>query len=54
MRYKENWYLVAWCHRVEAPRVFALDSVENTKVFKEQAVDVDKAVIDAMVGKVRR
>lgn len=49
--YKENWYLVAWCHRAEAPRVFALDSVEAAKVLKEPAVEADKAAVDAMVGK---
>lgn len=51
IHYKENWYLVAWCHRAEASRVFALDSVEDAKVLKEPAFDVDKAAIDAIVGK---
>ena len=51
IHYKENWYLVAWCHKVEAPRLFALDSVEDARVLKEAAFEADKAVIDAMVGK---
>ena len=51
IHYKENWYLVAWCHKAEAPRVFALDSVESAKVLKVPAVEADKAAIDAMVGK---
>jgi predicted DNA-binding transcriptional regulator YafY len=51
IHYKENWYLVAWCHKAEAARVFALDSVEAAKVLKEPAVEADKAAVDAMVGK---
>ncbi|NMF91053.1 helix-turn-helix transcriptional regulator [Aromatoleum petrolei] len=51
IHYKENWYLVAWCHKAEGPRVFALDGVEEAKVLKEPAVEADKAAIDAMVGK---
>lgn len=51
VHYKENWYLVAWCHKAEAPRVFALDSVEEAKVLNEPAVEAEKAMVDAMVGK---
>lgn len=51
IHYKENWYLVAWCHRAEGARVFALDSIEDARVLKEPAVDADKALIDAMVGR---
>lgn len=51
IHYKENWYLIAWCHKAEAPRVFALDSVEDARVLKEQAFEADKATVDAMVGK---
>lgn len=51
IHYKENWYLVAWCHKAEAQRVFALDSIEDAKVLKEQAFEADKAAVDAMVGK---
>jgi predicted DNA-binding transcriptional regulator YafY len=51
IHYKENWYLVAWCHKAEALRVFALDSVEDARVLKEPVVETDKAVVDAMVGK---
>ena len=51
IHYKENWYLVAWCHRAEGTRVFALDSIEDAKILKEPAVEVSKADIDAMVGR---
>lgn len=51
IHYKENWYLVAWCHKAEALRVFALDSVEDAKILKEPAFEADKAAVGAMVGK---
>lgn len=51
IHYKENWYLVAWCHKADAPRVFALDSIEDARVLREAAFEADKAVVDAMVGK---
>jgi len=51
LHYKENWYLIAWCHRAERSKVFALDSIEDAKVLKEPAFEADKVAIDAMVGK---
>lgn len=51
IHYKENWYVVAWCHKADALRVFALDSVEDARVLTEPAFEVDKAAVDAMVGK---
>ena len=51
VHYKENWYLVAWCHKAEASRVFALDSIEDARGIKEPALEADKAAVDAMVGK---
>lgn len=51
IHYKENWYLIAWCHKADALRVFAMDSVEDAKVLKETAFEADKTAVDAMVGK---
>ena len=51
IHYKENWYLVAWCHRADALRVFAQDSIKDAKVLKESALEADKVVVDAMIGK---
>ncbi|MXR36115.1 helix-turn-helix transcriptional regulator [Craterilacuibacter sinensis] len=51
IHYKENWYLVALCHRAEALRVFALDSIENAKVLETPASEVDKKAIDGVIGK---
>ncbi len=49
--YKENWYLVAQCHKVEALRVFAFDSVEDARVLNEPAAEADSGAIDAMIGR---
>jgi predicted DNA-binding transcriptional regulator YafY len=29
VRYKDNWYLDAWCHSADEPRVFSLDMIKN-------------------------
>jgi len=29
VRYKDNWYLDAWCHTVSKPRIFSLDMITN-------------------------
>jgi proteasome accessory factor C len=31
VRYKDNWYLDAWCHTNEALRIFSLDSINDLK-----------------------
>lgn len=51
IHYKENWYLVAWCHRADALRVFSLDSVLNAVVLKEKILEIEGALVDAAVGK---
>lgn len=51
VHYKENWYLIAWCHRSAGMRVFALDGIEEARVLEASADDVSKADIDAMLGK---
>jgi hypothetical protein len=34
----------------KAPRVFALDSIEEARVLKVPTVDMERAAVDAMVG----
>jgi predicted DNA-binding transcriptional regulator YafY len=29
VRYKDNWYLDAWCHSANKPRIFSLDMIKN-------------------------
>lgn len=29
LHYRDNWYLLGWCHRADALRLFSLDNIEN-------------------------
>lgn len=40
--YKNNWYLDAWCHRVDGLRLFALELIEQATVDIEKAYLHDK------------
>jgi predicted DNA-binding transcriptional regulator YafY len=51
IHYKENWYLVAWCHKVDGPRMFALDSIEEAVMLKDEARSVARKEIDALIGR---
>lgn len=51
IHYKENWYLVAWCHKSDGLRIFSLDAVEKAQVLKEPAQTVAKNKIDELVGR---
>jgi predicted DNA-binding transcriptional regulator YafY len=50
LHYRENWYLLAWCHRVEALRLFALDAVRHAELRKEPARKVAERRLDAAMG----
>lgn len=51
IHYKENWYLVAWCHKSEGIRVFALDAIEEAKGLKDASRVIAKKQIDAVIGR---
>ncbi len=51
VHYKENWYLVAWCHKAEGLRMFALDAIEDAVLLKEPAKSVAKKLIEEIVGR---
>ena len=48
--YRENWYLIAWCHKADGLRMFALDAIDNVEEVKAPALDVKQDRIDAMIG----
>lgn len=50
LHYRENWYLLAWCHKAQALRTFALDAVREAKVLKPRARDVGPRVLGRAVG----
>lgn len=51
IHYKENWYLIAWCHIADGLRVFSLDAVENAFIKNESILKVDSTKVDELIGK---
>ena len=51
VHYKENWYLIAWCHNAEGLRMFALDAIESAYIENEKANSVDAKLVDEVVGR---
>ncbi len=50
LHYRENWYLDAWCHRENALRRFALDSMEASSVQDTPATDIDGDELDRVLS----
>ena len=51
IHYKENWYLIAWCHKAEGLRMFALDAIEAANSTKDTALTIDVKLVDAIIGR---
>ena len=51
VHYKENWYLVAWCHKADGLRMFALDAIEEAALMKDPAKVVSKKLVEELVGR---
>ena len=47
VRYRDNWYLDAYCHWRKALRSFALDTVRRVKALPQQAKDIAEKTLDA-------
>jgi predicted DNA-binding transcriptional regulator YafY len=50
VHYKENWYLIAWCHKADGLRMFALDAIENAVLLSEDAQIVPKEQVENAIG----
>jgi predicted DNA-binding transcriptional regulator YafY len=50
VRYRENWYLDAWCHLRNAIRTFAVDAVHGTALLETPAIDVAEDELNAVLG----
>jgi len=50
LHYKENWYLVAWCHKADGLRMFALDAIEEATFLQEDAKRAAKKQTDELIG----
>lgn len=46
-RYRDNWYLDAWCHDRKALRTFSMDQISEPHVSDKQAQEISDAQLDA-------
>ena len=50
LHYRENWYLLGWCHRADALRLFALDAVRQVETTRQAAKRVATRKLDQAIG----
>jgi predicted DNA-binding transcriptional regulator YafY len=50
LHYRENWYLLAWCHQVDGLRLFALDAIRHAEMLKQSARTVAEKRLDQAMG----
>jgi predicted DNA-binding transcriptional regulator YafY len=48
--YRDNWYLDAWCHSVNAIRSFSLDAVRSAALNNNDAIQCDARELDSVLG----
>lgn len=46
LNYRHNWYLLAWCHKAQALRLFSLDMIRAPSIKGEVARQVDPDLLD--------
>ena len=51
VHYRENWYLLAWCHKAQALRTFALDAVLDARADNTTAEELAQEVLQDALGK---
>ena len=50
LHYRENWYLLAWCHDARDLRLFALDAIRHAERMRETARPIAKRRLDDAMG----
>jgi predicted DNA-binding transcriptional regulator YafY len=50
LHYRENWYLLAWCHKANDLRLFAVDAVRHAQPLREAARQVAQRRLDDAMG----
>lgn len=45
VRYRDAWYLDAWCHKADDLRMFALDAIESAELLEQAAQAVPEAAL---------
>jgi len=51
VRYRDNWYLDAWCHTRNGIRTFGADSILDARPCEERAREIDASVLDEAVAR---
>lgn len=49
-RYRDNWYLDAWCHKAEGIRSFAVDRIQLAETLNTKARSVPRTQLDKELG----
>lgn len=47
LHYRDNWYVLAWCHRRQALRSFAVDALRAVQLLSVPALEIADAELDA-------
>lgn len=50
VHYRDNWYLLAWCHTRKAIRSFSIDAIQNVTTLSEPAYEADSQLLDSAIG----
>lgn len=50
VHYRDNWYLLAWCHTRHALRSFSVDAIQTVKTLSDVAHEVEPTLLDAAIG----
>jgi len=50
IRYRDNWYLDAWCHLRQGLRVFSVDAIEHAAVTARAAKEIKDETLDRVLA----
>lgn len=50
IHYRDNWYLLAWCHSRCAVRSFSVDAIQGVQSVGQDAIEVEPTVLENAIG----
>lgn len=50
IHYRDNWYLLSWCHTRQALRSFSIDAIQSVQTLSEVAKEVEPSMLNAAIG----
>lgn len=50
LHYRENWYLLAWCHRSDGLRTFSVDAIRQARTLPDRARRIARGELDGYIG----